>query len=51
MDHIMVIGAVIAVIGSIGAFVLVRQRDFVPSYAPSGPPEPAPSDVGEAATR
>ena len=35
LDHLMIIGAVIALIGSIGSFVLVRQRDFVPSYAPS----------------
>ncbi len=34
----MVIGAAIALVGSIGAFVLVRQQDFVPSVAPTGPP-------------
>jgi predicted MFS family arabinose efflux permease len=32
-DHLMVIGVVVAALGSIGAFALVRQRDFVPSYA------------------
>lgn len=35
LDHLMIIGAVIALIGSLGAFVLVRQRDFVPSWSPS----------------
>ena len=44
----MEIGAVIALVGSIGAFLLVRQRDFVPSYAPpTGSPAPA---VAEALT-
>jgi EmrB/QacA subfamily drug resistance transporter len=38
LDHLMVIGAVIAFIGSLGAFILVRQRDFVPSVAPSADP-------------
>jgi EmrB/QacA subfamily drug resistance transporter len=46
LNSIMVIGAVISFVGSIGAFVLVRQRDFVPSYAPpaqSAPPEAVPT--------
>ena len=34
LNHVLVIGAVIAFIGSVGAFALVRQRDFVPSFAP-----------------
>jgi EmrB/QacA subfamily drug resistance transporter len=34
INSIMLIGAAIALLGSIGAFTLVRQRDFVPSYAP-----------------
>jgi hypothetical protein len=34
LDHVLLIGAVIAFIGSVGAFALVRQRDFVPSLAP-----------------
>jgi MFS family permease len=34
LNHLMVIGAVIAFAGSLAAFILVRQRDFVPSYAP-----------------
>ncbi len=45
LNSIMLIGAVIALVGSIGAFVLVRQRDFVPSYAPPQP-EPAPAAAG-----
>jgi EmrB/QacA subfamily drug resistance transporter len=48
LNSIMSIGAVIALVGSIGAFVLVRQRDFVPSVAP--PTEPAPVAVAEVAT-
>ena len=40
LNSIMLIGAVIALVGSIGAFALVRQRDFVPSLAPTGPPAP-----------
>jgi hypothetical protein len=45
LNTIMLIGAVIALIGSVGAFALVRQRDFVPSFTPpSGPPAGAPAD-------
>ena len=33
-DHLMIIGVVVAAIGSICAYALVRERDFVPSYAP-----------------
>jgi EmrB/QacA subfamily drug resistance transporter len=35
LDHLMIIGTVVAALGSLGAFVLVRQRDFVPSYSPA----------------
>jgi hypothetical protein len=42
-NTIMIIGAVIALIGSVGAFALVRQRDFVPSVAPTGPPAAPPT--------
>jgi EmrB/QacA subfamily drug resistance transporter len=42
LDTLMVIGAVIALLGSIGAFALVRQRDFVPSVAPTAPPAADP---------
>jgi EmrB/QacA subfamily drug resistance transporter len=45
-DHLMLIGVVVAAFGSISAFALVRQRDFVPSYSPgeradSGVEQPA----------
>ena len=43
LNTIMFIGAVIALVGSIGAFALVRQRDFVPSVAPTGPPAADPA--------
>ena len=41
LDHLMMIGAVIALVGSICAFALVRERDFVPSvpHPPRGAPE------------
>jgi EmrB/QacA subfamily drug resistance transporter len=48
LDRLMVIGAVIAFVGSIGSFVLVSQRDFVPSYSPS--PEAAPVAGAESVT-
>jgi EmrB/QacA subfamily drug resistance transporter len=51
LNHIMVIGAVIAFIGSIGAFVLVRQRDFVPSFAGAGAPPPTAEAVAETGAR
>jgi hypothetical protein len=39
LNHLMVIGAVVALVGSVCGFALVRQRDFVvPTGAPSGPP-------------
>ncbi len=47
LNTIMVIGAVIAFVGSIGAFVLVRQRDFIVSGPPAGATAPGP--VAEAA--
>jgi hypothetical protein len=34
LDHLMIIGTVVAAVGSICAFALVRQRDFVPSFSP-----------------
>jgi EmrB/QacA subfamily drug resistance transporter len=39
LDHLMIIGTVVAAIGSLCAFVLVRQRDFVPSYSPAAATE------------
>jgi EmrB/QacA subfamily drug resistance transporter len=34
LDHLMIIGSVVAAVGSVCGYALVRQRDFVPSYAP-----------------
>ena len=47
LNSIMLIGAAIAFVGCVGAFALVRQRDFVPSFAP--PAAPAPAVISEAA--
>jgi MFS family permease len=45
LDRLMIIAAVIAFIGAVGSFVLVRQRDFVPSFAPPAGAHPAePAD-------
>jgi hypothetical protein len=41
LNHLMIIGAVIALVGSIASFVLVRQRDFVPSMGPPPAADPA----------
>ena len=39
LNHLMVIGAVVAFAGAVAAFALVRQSDFiVPTAPPSGPP-------------
>jgi hypothetical protein len=38
LNHLMIIAAIVALVGSIGGFVLVRQRDFV---VPGGPGAPA----------
>ena len=48
LDLLMVIGAIIAFVGALGSFVLVRQRDFVSSYNPapvegSASTEPTPA--------
>ena len=55
LNHLMDIGAVVAFVGAVCGFALVRQRDFVvPTGAPSGPPAqgwprsrpgPAPDDA------
>ena len=34
-NHLMAIATVVALIGAVGSLVLVRQRDFVPSYRPT----------------
>jgi hypothetical protein len=39
----MIIGAVVAFVGAVGAVVLVRQRDFVVPYSPSPPSSGAAS--------
>ncbi len=41
-DHLLIVGVVVAAIGSVCAFSLVRERDFVPSYAPGGTAEQQP---------
>jgi hypothetical protein len=39
LNHLMYIGAVVALVGAACGFALVRQRDFViPTGAPGGPP-------------
>jgi hypothetical protein len=35
LDELLVIGAAIALAGALGSFILVRQRDFVPSFGPA----------------
>ena len=35
LDHVMVIAAVVAFVGAVSAFALVRQQDFVAGGAPS----------------
>jgi len=45
LDHLMIIGVVVAAVGSVGAFALVRQRDFVPSYAAPAAPLEQPADA------
>ncbi len=44
-NHIMMIGVVVAAIGSISAYALVRQRDFVPSYSHADEPHEQPAPV------
>ena len=44
LNELLVIGTVVALVGSLGAFLLVRQRDFVPSVVPAdASAEPAPA--------
>jgi len=44
-DHLMMIGVVVAATGSICAYALVRERDFVPSYSPSEAAQEQPAVV------
>jgi EmrB/QacA subfamily drug resistance transporter len=41
-DHLMVIATVIAFVGAVGCLTMVRQRDFVPSFAPAAAPARRP---------
>jgi hypothetical protein len=43
LNHLMIIGAVVAFVGAVGAVTLVRQRDFV---VPGSPGAPAPAAAG-----
>jgi EmrB/QacA subfamily drug resistance transporter len=43
-NHLMAIATIVALIGSIGTVALVRQRDFVPSYAVPVPVPPGGVD-------
>ncbi len=44
LNELLIIAAVIALIGSIGAFALVRQKDFVPSFTPAPAQASAPAE-------
>ncbi|MGH3578798.1 MAG: MFS transporter, partial [Mycobacterium sp.] len=46
LNHLMAISTVVALIGAVGSFALVRQRDFVPSYSPPSGGTPAGTPVG-----
>ncbi len=57
LDHLMAIATAIALVGAVGSLLLVRQRDFVPSYSTDTgdstsvpPPDPSvpPVDAGMA---
>jgi EmrB/QacA subfamily drug resistance transporter len=51
LDRLMIIAAVIAFIGAVASFILVRQRDFVPSFAPPAGatgPGASPGEVAQA---
>jgi EmrB/QacA subfamily drug resistance transporter len=49
LNHLMDIGGVVALVGAVGAFALVRQRDFIIPGTPSAPPASAPGDPGPSA--
>ncbi|HVC70958.1 MAG TPA: MFS transporter [Acidimicrobiales bacterium] len=44
LDHLMLIGVVVASVGSVCAYGLVRQRDFVPSYSAAESPVAGPAE-------
>jgi EmrB/QacA subfamily drug resistance transporter len=45
LDRLMIISAVVAFVGACGSFFLVRQRDFVPSFAPSADAASVPTPL------
>ncbi len=47
-NHLMAIATIIAIVGAVGSFALVRQRDFVPSYSPGTGAAGGPPGDGEA---
>ena len=52
LDHLMIVGAVVAAVGVVGGFALVRQRDFIiPAGAggPAGPGGPGAPDGADGA--
>ena len=49
LNHLMVIGAVVAFVGVVGGFVLVRQRDFVVPTVRSVAPGVPRAPIGAAA--
>jgi len=44
-NHLMMIGVVVAALGAISAYALVRERDFVPSYSHAEGPQEQPAAV------
>jgi hypothetical protein len=44
-NHLMMIGVVVAAVGAISAYALVRDRDFVPSYSHAEGPQEQPATV------
>jgi EmrB/QacA subfamily drug resistance transporter len=49
LNLLMVIGAIIAFVGALGSFFLVRQRDFTSGYQPTARPEAEPAQPTPAA--
>ncbi len=49
LNHLMEIGAIVAFVGALGAFALVRQRDFIVPTASVGTPAGAAPEAGGAA--
>jgi hypothetical protein len=47
LNHLMAIATVVALVGAVGSFALVRQRDFVPSYSPAPDGTPSGPPAGE----